>query len=518
MYDVSNFHKIYMKKILSSASIQIVGKISTAIISIIFLKILSSYLGVKGFGYYSTIYEFLAFFAILADFGIYTLAVRDMSQVAEKERNYIFGNIIGLRFIITFIALLFALLVVFLIPQYHNTPIPLGVLLASFGVFVALMSGTLTSALQVHYKMKYATLSQVTGKIANLLWILILVFFLQKSFFNTQEISSLFTWSFHGNEWWNIAIYAAIFGGVIGNVIQCIITIIYTKKYQKISCSFEKKFFKQFIKKILPYGIALFCATAYFKIDTLLLSLLKGAEYVGIYAVAMRIIETASFLPLFYLNSLLPELTKSIQKKQHTEVHMLLQKSFQILFSTSVFLVFLTFIFSKSLVILVASPDFLSGNILSVGSEKAIQISIWMLLFSFINYLYVYTIIAYDKQKVLLLVNGMGLLLAILLNYIFIPLYGIVAAATTTVCLEIFIMIANFYILHNISQFNFPWKIASKILSIGIITFLPLFMIWSHVSQTFLFMFLSVLLFGGLYIYFILKYIFHIPIMNIFKK
>ena len=79
----------------------------TAALSIVVLKIISGYLGTSGYGDYTTVYQFLAFFGIIADFGIYTITVKEMSRNEEKI-PIILGNVMGLRTFLAIVAMLLA--------------------------------------------------------------------------------------------------------------------------------------------------------------------------------------------------------------------------------------------------------------------------------------------------------------------------------------------------------------------------------------------------------------------------
>lgn len=75
------------KKIYTNTIAQIAGKVATALISIFLIKILSEYLDVAGYGLYSKIYNYLSIFAVMADLGLYTISVREMSQVQNNPQK-----------------------------------------------------------------------------------------------------------------------------------------------------------------------------------------------------------------------------------------------------------------------------------------------------------------------------------------------------------------------------------------------------------------------------------------------
>ena len=87
------------KKIYTNTIAQIAGKIITALISILLIKVLTGYLDVAGYGLYSKIYNYLSIFAVIADLGLYTITVRELTRYADDVKMVakISGNILSLR-------------------------------------------------------------------------------------------------------------------------------------------------------------------------------------------------------------------------------------------------------------------------------------------------------------------------------------------------------------------------------------------------------------------------------------
>ena len=73
------------RKIYTNTLAQIGGKILTAIISIAMIKLLTNYLDIAGYGLYSKIYNYLSIFSVIADLGLYTITVRELSAHADDR-------------------------------------------------------------------------------------------------------------------------------------------------------------------------------------------------------------------------------------------------------------------------------------------------------------------------------------------------------------------------------------------------------------------------------------------------
>ncbi len=105
------------RKILSNTVAQLIGKIITAILGLAVVKITTNYLSVEGYGEYILVYEFLTFFGIAADLGLFTIAVQQMSK-NEKNIPKIIGNILALRTLLVSGVIALAIIIGFSIPSY----------------------------------------------------------------------------------------------------------------------------------------------------------------------------------------------------------------------------------------------------------------------------------------------------------------------------------------------------------------------------------------------------------------
>ena len=70
------------------------------------------------------------------------------------------------------------------------------------------------------------------------------------------------------------------------------------RKYIPLKPQFDFAYWKKFLREAAPLGISAIVVFAYFKMDTILLSVLKTNAEVGIYNAAYKVIENISFFPL----------------------------------------------------------------------------------------------------------------------------------------------------------------------------------------------------------------------------
>lgn len=87
-------------RVFSNSSAQVVAKILTIIIGIATVKILTYGFGASGYGLYAKVHNYAAIFAALADLGLFTITVREISAHASDTAfvRRLISHVTGLRF------------------------------------------------------------------------------------------------------------------------------------------------------------------------------------------------------------------------------------------------------------------------------------------------------------------------------------------------------------------------------------------------------------------------------------
>lgn len=430
------------QKVLGNTAIQAIGRFTTAAVSIVILKLISTYLGKAGYGNYTTVYEFLAFFAIIADFGIFQIAVKEMSAHPSRRKE-IFGNIFALRLVLTIGAMLLATATAFLIPKYSGTPIPVGIVIASATTFLTIIFGTLSSILQVDLRMQWNVLGLIAAKFAALGWMLY----------------TIYRWFPESPEQ---GFFQLLVAGIVGGLLQVAIAFAAAGKSESISLRFDFRFWKEILLKTLPYGAAILLATIYVRIDVILLSLMRSQEEVGIYGVAARILENLAVISIFFLNSALPAITRLFHDNQE-KLKKLLQYAFDFLLLIGFPIVVGGITLAYPIIALVSSPEFLTNVAENFyGSDIALQILLIAMLFAYLGNLFGFTLLAGNQQVKLMYVNAAAVVFNLVSNILVIPIWGFRGAAATSVASQIFVCILGFSFLRKMIPVTFSLKTAGK--------------------------------------------------------
>jgi O-antigen/teichoic acid export membrane protein len=435
------------QRILSNTAIQIFGKLLTAVISVVIIKYITALETIPGLeglpAEYKLIYTYLAFFGIIADFGLFTIAVREMSQAKDKEEQMdIMGNIFGMRLFTIITAMALASLFIFLIPLDNYTlNVKYGVAIAAVTTVFTMMASTTSSILQVNLRMSMPTIMLMLGKVimgGYIIWIV--------SHFT--EINNAF--------------YHLLYAGIFGTAFTFITTYIFTKRWYLFKPRYDLIYWKKVFKEALPYGVAIILSTIYFKIDVLLLSFFRDKQEIAIYGYPSSIIEMLAIFPIYFMNSTLPTLSRAF-KESKEKAKTIISLSFQFIQLITFPLVVGGLILAKPIIQFIMNDEFLTGNVVGYyGADLAFQLLLLPTLFAFINTLFSFTLIASGSQSKLLKINLMGVLFNIITNIIFIPHYGFIAAGITTFFSEILIITLTYRECQKDIRFKLPWDTTIK--------------------------------------------------------
>jgi O-antigen/teichoic acid export membrane protein len=448
------------RKILINTVAQVAAKVIIGAFAVVILKLLTTYLGRSGYGFYKSIYEFFALFAIFADLGLFTIGVREMSKDPDKE-EMVLGNLLSIRTIVIVLMVIIGFAAAFFVPAFQGNIGPIAIGIAGIATIFAILTGTISTALQVHLKMEWNSIASVLGKIVALVYMIFVIFVW---FPHSCDVDAIRFLSGEGAcSISNDSFLQLIFAGVLGNLVMFGFTFWQTRKILPVRFRFDFVFWKDVVWKALPYGIALILNQIYFRIGSIMLLNLKGVDSVAIYTAPLTILEAAGIIPLYFMNSILPFLTRSLQKNDGSHKP-IIQYCFDFLMMSAMPIVAGTIVLSYQLIAVIATKEFVSNLAIGFyGSDMVLQILIFALLFSFLNGLFGYMLVASNHQDKLLWRNMVGALITIILTWALIPFWGERGAAFANMITEFYIFVVSFWLARKYVDFNLTFKTFWKI-------------------------------------------------------
>jgi O-antigen/teichoic acid export membrane protein len=368
-------------------------------------------LGDEDFGKLSFAYSFAGICFIVADFGLSTILIRNVSRQKELTREYI-GNILVLKIVLSFICIS----VIGLFVLFTDYPADVITILVIFGgvMFFKALIDFFCAVLNAHEKMDIEALLKGTNHILLFLsGIVVLVvgyglFGLTNVFLAVYFISSI------------IGFY-----------------IVYVSIVEIRPC-FNLKFWKQILRESLPLALTVVFTVIYFKIDIVMLSLIRGDNSeIGWYSAAMRLIELVGVLPALIVSALFP-IVSSLYKESIDSLKNVFRTSFRYLLAIALPIAVGALLLSEHLIYTIYGEEY-------VKTIPALKILAIALIFIFVNYILMNILVAVDRQKTNAIMAGTCVFVNIAMNMWLIPHYGYLGAGTATVITEIVLFALGLY-------------------------------------------------------------------------
>lgn len=403
------------KQIATSTLWQMASQITMAALSILTVKFVAIGLTKELAGNYNSAYGYLQLFGILADFGLYAVSVREVSKA--NDQSAVLGALIVLRTMILTVSLGAALLLVWLLPQWKGTPLPMSVLIASLVPFFTLLAGIVRTAFQVHYKMQYVFIAEVAQRVIT-----------------TGLIGSFILLGLRQSTDLQYLHMMLFFGGV-GAFVLFAISLFYGGRFIRIRPTFDGALILSLLKKAAPFGVAYLCVALYRQFDITMIALLRNDFELqnAYYGFVVRMADMGFLLPTFLLNSTLPILSARDAKGEDTRV--LLGKTFTVILLIGITACLFAALWSRPLIQLLTTQQYLSTP-QRPGSDTALTLmAIPFLLNGVILYAF-YVLLNRHVWKRLTLTLFGAAVLSLSLNYLLIPEYGFVGAAYTSIAVH----------------------------------------------------------------------------------
>jgi len=403
------------RAIATSTLWQLASQVTMAALSILTVKFVAMGLSKELAGNYNSAYGYLQLFGILADFGLYAVAVREVSKATKREE--VLGALIVIRFFILLASLLLALSVIWLLPMWRGTPLPLGVTIAALVPFFTLLAGIVRTVFQVHYKMQYVFIAEVTQRIITVSLIgLFIVVGVRGS--TDLHIYHLF-----------------LFIGGIGAFVLFFLSLLCANSIMRVRLHFDTALLRRLLCAAAPYGIAFFCMALYRQFDVTMIALLRPDFELqnAYYGFVVRMTDMGFLIPTFLLNSALPILSERDTNGEDTKS--LLGKTFLMLLIFGSISFLFALLWSRPLIQLLTTDAYLSTP-QRPGSDTALRLlSIPLLLNAVVLYGF-YVLLTKHKWKQLVLSLLVAAALSLTLNILFILQYGFVGAAATSIIIH----------------------------------------------------------------------------------
>ncbi len=390
-------------------------------------RVIQNTVGTNEYGFYFSLFNFSLLLNIVLDLGITNYNNRNISRHNQLLDKY-FSNIIGLKFMLGIVYLVF-ILISALIIDYSQKQIYF-LLLLTFNQFLISLILYMRSNISALHMFKIDSIISVLDR--TILIIICGILLLDVFNFGIFQI-----------EWL-----------VMSQSVAYILTALFAffvilSKSKKLTFKFDFKFFIIILKKSYPYALLVLLMTSYTRIDSVMLErmLPDGNTQVGIYAHGYRILDAASQYAYLFAALLLPIFAKML--KNNENVSKLVKLSLLLLIIPAFALSVSSFFYSQDIIfVLYKNHIEISAQVFSILILGFIPISS--------SYIFGTLLTANGSLKELNILAVISLALNITLNLILIPEYKALGAATASLATLLFMAVAQVFIARK--KFNFTIK------------------------------------------------------------
>lgn len=352
------------------------------------------YLGPDQFGLFSYAQSFVALFSIIATLGLNSIVVREL-----VKNNYDKNILIGTSFFLMFFASLFVIFLLFIATFFTSNDTYTNILIfilasatifQSFNVIDFYFQSKVLSKFVVYSNILMLFLSSI------LKIVLILV--------NAPLIS--FVW-------------VVLFDSV---VLALGFVYFYKKNHQEFkNWKFDKKIAFFLLKDSYPLIIAGVINSIYMKVDQVMIKEMLDNTQVGYYAAAVKLSEVWFSIGVIICNSLFPAIVNA-KKISEEFYYQRIYKLFLFLVVLAYSLSITVYFLSDYIILVLYGKEFIEAS-------SVLSIHIFSAIFVYLGVSSGRWLIVENKTLLNLYRNIFGMVINVILNFLFIPEFGIIGAA-----------------------------------------------------------------------------------------
>jgi len=409
----------------------LVGQIVSLGIAAAYGIVLARYLGVTGFGLLSTAIAFTSVFTPFTSLGLSTLATREVARDKSLASKYL-GNLIIIEIALasgTFCLIALAAYVL----RYPQETITLIYVLA-LSVVCGGFTGVFYALFQAFERMEYQSLGLILS---------------------TGATFAVVMWGItarSGVVWFAFAYF-------VGSLAVAIYSLtVYSTKFSLPHIEVDLKFWRRILPEALPFALTGLFTTIYFYIDSVLLSVMRGAEAVGLYNAPYRLIMVLLFIPTVISTAVFPAMSR-FHATANDSFRLIYKRYFKYMAIVSVPLGIGTTLLAGQIITLIFGVAY--GN-----SAIALQILIWATVFIFLTAAFLRLFETSNRQMIVTKIAAVGLVENVTLDVLLIPRFSYVGASIATAATELTVLLLCVFVSSRIT-YPLSKKDAAGLVKIG---------------------------------------------------
>ena len=448
------------KSLQTNAILNGIKQCCSIIYPLITFPYISRVLGKSGFGIYSFSLSIATYFIMLAALGINTYAVREGAKIRDNQIEI--AEFCNQLFTINIISCLFSfgVLIITLLVNKKIYDYRVYILILSLAMFIDAVGTDWINS--IYEDFFYITIRSILMQVISMALMFVFV----------RDVNDVIQYCI-------ISIVAAHGGNLLN--------LFYIRRYAKVHITRHPNF-KKHLKPLLILFVNTITVTIYVTADTTMLGFYYDDATVGVYSFTSRIYAMLKNIVYAIVMVSVPRISYILANSNKKETRRTYEDIFSLL---TFFMLPITaglFFTSKFIILIAGGTQYLEGN----ESLKILSIAI---IFGILSSFYSdCVLIPRNLESRSLISTSITAIINVLLNFFFVPAFGINGAAITTLIAEFVNFICQFMFGRKYTRFHFINKrnLASSL--VGTLFIALICVACTRISQSLLFFFIAVVL------------------------
>ncbi len=388
-------------KIAKNSLVQLVAGIINKLLGVLLVIYAARQLGTVGFGTYSYVLSLYAIFYIITDFGLGTITTRDVAQDSSRESVYL-GHTLILRFFLSLVAALGLILTVWALRQ-PALLIKISAIVA-LSLFFTSAVDSCSALFNAHQRMEIPSAIAVIAATLRI----------------TASLGALAG---------GAGVVTLIWIQSVMSAVQFIIIFITLRQFVRPNFHMDWSFAKHLLRQAYPLALANLFSVVYFRVDTVMLGVMKDQSSVGIYNAAYRLLEFTLIFPAYYGGAIFPVIASSFKVNQQRFL-LIYRRSLKYMWIITLPMALGVTMLGPTIIRVLYGQAY-------IQSVQLLSVLMWSLLIIALNSVSAPYLIVMEKQRIVTVFALVMMLFNMVLNAVFIPAYGALGAAGVTLGSEV---------------------------------------------------------------------------------
>lgn len=416
-----------LRRVAWNTAAQGAGKAVVLAIGLASVVVTTRYLGAADYGKVALAFAFVQMLGVLADVGLLTVVVREISREPEQTDRLV-GNALLLRLALSLGVLALAALASLVLPW--DVDVRVAVLIAGVPFVLGLVNSALVAVLQARLRMARAVVADVLGRAASFAALVVVVVL-------------------------DLGFYAVVGTAAAGAAVTLAVTWAIVRREASPRPRAERSVWRSLLVAALPVGAALAVSEVYFRLDTLLVSAFRPYEEVGLYSLSYRIVELIGILPAIVMTSVFPLLSRYLRESRALAARTV-DAAGDLFVAAGVPIAAGGLVVAPELVRAIGGDEF-------AGAANPLRLLLFAVALAFVSGLFGHALIAGGRQGSALRLGLAALAFNLVLNLALVPSYGIDAAAAVAIASELLLVTGGLVLVRRelglTPRFGLLWRV-----------------------------------------------------------